>query len=354
MNWKELEFTDFKINHKTGKKYYQQYLKPSFYIEVYFRWTETDLISQFYHEVLDKLGDEFTYHNNNKKGRDSKFKDRDIAFGYFSDFLKSDKNYCWFQLANAGGVGNAIEIGGAADASFTAWVHKTKESEQERTAQSNKQKALLSEFNTAMLPIGIRISRITISFPMTSFVGPEDFKEWVLNTKLIKTGTFFSGTAGYKINSWEGYVNRDAQNKLKQIVTDYLGLDSDISMGNSMGRFLNEDKSDIIPVIKRLNWLNFISQAGLEYAGGFDALKSKIEKNGISKMHGLNKGACIQVSKEPAISAKDDGFQQYFEIYKSVEKLGYKSHPKDRYWLVGKDDSAVKDWLYLYSRKNVN
>ncbi|CAN0596231.1 unnamed protein product, partial [Ectocarpus sp. 12 AP-2014] len=105
MNWKDLEFIDFKINQKTGKKYCQQYLKPSYYLELYLRWTDIEEISHLYHEVLGKLGDKFTCHRNNKKSRESKFKDKDAALRYFTDFLKSDKNYCWFQLSNAGGIG---------------------------------------------------------------------------------------------------------------------------------------------------------------------------------------------------------------------------------------------------------
>lgn len=351
MNWKELEFIDFKINRKTGKKYHQQYLKPSYYLEIYLRWTDSDAISNFYDAVLEKLGNDFTYHHHNKKSRESKFKDQKTAFGYFTDFLKSDKKYCWFQLSNNGGIGNAKEVGGVGDALFEAWVHKAPKNQEEQNAGIDRYKKLLAEFHTDMLPQGIPISKISVSFPLSSFKSTDDFKNWILNTHILKEGTFFSGTAGYRINFWAGYVNENAQQKLKQILNDYPGLEADISIGNAMGRFLNEYKSDIIPVVKRLNWLNFISREGVALLGDFEGFKMNIEKTGFSKIYRLKNGICIQTSKEPAISKNEEGFEQYFEIYENIKRLGYKSHPRDHYGLTGKDDSAVKEWLYKYADK---
>lgn len=352
MNWKDLEFVDFKINPKTGKKYYQQYLKPSYYLEIYFRWTYIEEVSQFYDYVLDKLGSLFTYHHSNKKSRESKFKDPKQAFAYFSDFLNSNQDYCWFQLSNAGGVGNNKEIGGVSDASFKTWFHKAFQNDTEKLNRLNKYKNLLSEYDTDMLPNGIRISNITVSFPIDSFKNPYDFRDWVLNAKLLKEGTFFSGSAGYKINSWQGYVNKDAQKKLNQILIDYPGLDSDISIGNSMGRVLTEDKSDIIPVIKRLNWLNFISDKGIELLGDFKKIKAEIEENDLSTIHDLSKGVCIQTTELPSILKESKEFNQYFKINNIINKLCYKSHPMDSYSLTGrKGNSIVKDWLYFFNQK---
>lgn len=349
MDWTKFEYVGYDINNKTGKKYYQQYLKPSYYLEIYLRWTEEELLLAFYDEVRAVLEPLFLYHGSHKKSGVTKIRKRAAALDFFSDFLKSKETYCWHYLSDKGGVGNAKEMGGIGAAGFDCWVHKTPFSEENKVTQVQKYKENLVTFNTDMLPAGIKVSRIQVRFPINFFKSPSDFSAWILNTSLLKNGTFFSATAGYKINHWAGYTNRIAEAQLKQLLIDYPGLDWDISIGNSIGRFLNEAQSDFLPVIKRINWLTFVSLDGLNEIGGLEVVRKEVTKNGKSTVHELSKGIAIQVCKQPALSTTDEGFEQYSEIHRILQKLSYKSHPKDRYSTP--DDATAKEWLYRFNEK---
>lgn len=347
MDWSKLEFVDYQINQKTGKKYYQQYLKPSYYLEVYLRWTNATELLGFYEAVLNELGSSFHYHGSNKKSAVTKIRKRTAALDFFIQFLKSKQTYCWNYLSNAGGVGNANVQGGIGDASLDCWIHKTPFSVENKRSQVEKYKENLTTYGTEMLPIGTRISKIRLCFPLGFFATPHDFLSWILNSKLIKEGSFFSGSAGYGINSWEGYVNKEAQKKLQEILINYPGLGWNISTGNSLGRFLNSTKSDFLPVIKRLNWLTLVSKEGVSYLGGFEALKQKIAKSGVSTVHLLEKGIGIQTSNKPALSITDEGFNQYFELSRILNVLSYKNHPKDHYFTP--NNETAKEWLYRFN-----
>lgn len=349
MDWSKLEAVGYDVNRKTGNNYYQQYLKPSYYLEVYLRWTEEEVLLAFYKEVLQELEPLFQYHGSDKKSGVTKIRKRAAALDFFSDFLNSKRKYCWNYLSDKGGLGNAKEMGGIGAAAFKCWIHKTPFSEEKQAEQVQKHKEDLLTYETDMLPSGIRVSRTQVRFPIDFFESPADFLDWVLNTSLLKRGTFFSGTAGYKINHWGGYTNRAAEEQLKQILVDYPGLAWDIPMGNSIGRFLNEAKSDFLPVIKRINWLTFVSEEGLHKIGGLDLIQHQIEKNGKSKVHQLSKGIGIQACEKPALSASDDGFEQYVEIHRILNKLCYKSHSRDRY--ATPDDTIAKEWLYRFNEK---
>ena len=328
MNWSDLEYIDFKINAKTGEKYYQQYLKPSYFLELYLRWTSNDEILILHQSIIKEIGHLFKYHHNSNKSSESRISDKEKIFNTIPEFLVSKKTYLWQKLSNSGGVGKGTEIGGTGDASLSYWIHKTPFTENLKIQQVQNYKDSLEKFDTDMLPMGIRVSKINICFPINHFKKPQDFFNWVMNNEFIKNGNFFSGSAGYGINFWEGYTNKKADEKLNEILSELPGLDLEIK-GNNIGRVLNKNKTDFLPIVKRLNWLTFISLEGIEELGGFDQLKAEIEKNKISKLHQLKNGACIQIDKEPILSEKDLNFNQYYTVQNIISKLKFRNHPKD-------------------------
>lgn len=328
MNWNDLEFIDFKVNAKTGKKYYQNYLKPCFFLEINLRWTSNDEILMFHNFIIHEIGHLFNYHHNNTKTSESKFKEKEKTLNILADFLDSKKFYFWQELSNKGGVGNDKEIGGVSDAILSYWIHKTPFSEKIKTQQVEQYKTSLEAHNAHILASGIRISKMQVCFPIDFFEDYEDFFTWIINNKFIKNGTFFSGNAGYRINFWQGYVNKNASEKLSQILSEFPGLDYDVG-GDKLGRVLNETKSDFLPIFKRLNWLTFISNEGVEELGGKDKLKTEIEKNGISSVYALKNGICIRACKTPALSENDPNFNQYYIIQHIISNLRFRNHPSD-------------------------
>ena len=347
MNWTNLEYRGFQVNSKKGFNYYQEYLKPCYYLELYLRWTNEEELLMFHDSIINEIGHLFTYHHNSNKSRASKFKNQKKTFSTLQDFLESKKTHIWHELSNNGGVGNDIEVGGVSDASLTYWIHQSPYSEKTRIKEVEEYKDSLKEYDTEMLHSGIRISNIKVCFPIHHFKSSEVFFDWVINNDFIKKGTFFSGTAGFRINYWEGYVNKKAEEKLHQILTEFPGFDYDIG-GNYMGRVLDENQSDFLPIIKRLNWLTFISKKGVKELNGFKKLKSEIEKNKISSLYQLEKGVCIKANKEPVLSEKDTNFNQYYSIQKTINKLRFRSHPYDSFT---KRNKAISNWFYKFENK---
>lgn len=347
MKWTDFEYRDFEVNSKKGFNYYQEYLKPCYYLELHLGWINDEELLMFHDSIMNEIGHLFTYHHNSNKSGESKFKDKVKIFRTLQDFLESNKTDIWHELSNNGGVGNAKEIGGVSDASLTYWIRKTPYAAESKIQQLEKYKASLEQFNTEMLGIGIKISRMAVCFPLDHFKHSEDFFDWIMNNEFIKKGTFFSGTAGYKINFWQGYVNKNAQEKLNQILTEFPGFDYDIG-GNAMGRVLNDHQSDFLPIIKRLNWLTFISNEGVEELNGIKNLTSEIEKNNISRLYQLKNGVCIRACKEPALSEKEADFNQYYNIQKIISKLKFKSHPNDSF---SKRNKIISDWFYKFENK---
>ena len=341
INWKQLEFTDYLINSKTETKYFQQYLKPCYYLEIFFRWSNTNELLDLYESVAQLMGHLFKYHKSDSSEKETKIKNSDKALSIFRAFLQSEEAYCSRYLSNVGGVGSSTEMGGVGDASFSCWMHKAPYSESLRDKQTCNLRDIALDYGIEMVLRGIPISHFQICFPLNLFKNNDDFLSHVINDILAKIGMFFSGSAGYRVNEWRGaYTNQLADEKLKDILINYPGLDWNIPIGNSMGRVLNSDKSDIIPIIKRVNWLTLVSDEGLPYLGGKEEFLRNIRKNKNCIIHQLNNGIGIQANSQPVISKLDDKIDTYLYVNKVLNPLLYRKHEKDFF------SKVAEDWLY--------
>lgn len=206
-----------------------------------------------------------------------------------------------------------------------------------------------------MLAMGARISNITVCLPIQHFKSTEVFFQWIMSLNIIKQGDFYFATAGYRINSWEGYRNDKAREILLKGLKKYPGMDFNMPFNaGKLGRVLNDDKTDFIPTIKRLNWLTFVSEEGVQIAGGIQKIKNDIEESKISTIHSLEKGICIQSSDTPALSETDERFNQYYIIGKALEDLLFKPHYRD-YFPFTKEDMVIgKEWFYKYHKTPAN
>ena len=355
MNWENLKFIDYKTTSKEngGKKYYQQYLIPSFYLEIHFRWAKKEDLLQLHKQFIDSIGNLFTWHHNHNKSRESKIKDFDKAFNHFPEWLEKQKGLTfWHRFSNVGGTGKMNkphEFGGIGDAKLEYWIAKESLNFENKEKQVQKYKESLIEFNTDMLAMGVRISNITVCLPIQYFKSADDLFHWIMSLNLIRQGNFNFATAGYRLNYYRGYNNDRATEILIKALEKYPGFEFDMPFrAGKLGRVLNDYKTDFIPSIKRLNWLTFVADEGVQVAGGIQKIRDCIEKNGISIIHFLEKGICIQGSKKPALAESDEGFNQYYVIGKTIEKLLFKPHERDSYPFTKEYMDIGKQWFYKF------
>lgn len=340
INWDQFKYIDFKINQKTGEKYFQQYLVPSYYLEVFFYSVEPELLLEHFDYACDKISDQFIYHHNNTKSNESKMKDKQKTFKDFKSSIKS-KKYVWSMFSKNAGSGSHSEIGGASDATFSCWFHKKSTNDLKNDIEIYKTK--LVEYDTKILPIGIKVSVATVCLPVDAFESEASFKSWVLNSPLVKSSEFHSGSAGYRVNYWSGYINPNAKSRLKEVLLNAPGFDYEIPVVSAMGRVLTPDQHNILPIVKRPNWLTLISNLGLTILGGEKSFRSKIEKDESFQITNLSGGVCIQTQKKPALFAGDKALMAYYDLGNLLEPLKFVSHEKDSY--SSPDHETAKQWL---------
>ncbi len=317
INWKEFEFIDYKVNRKTNKKYYQQYLKPCWYIDLNFRWTNREEMLRLYDEIILQLGHHFRYHHSNSQSSETKLKDKEKAFLKFHDFWNSKDDYLWRTFSNIGGIGTREPYGGVGDAAFSCWIHKSPYDEKTNTKQVAKYISRCKEYDSECLVQGAKISTIEINLPINDFVSPDDFFKWFY--KIVKPLTLFSGTAGIRMNQHQGYANAKAQDKLIAILEEYPGFDYDFRIGNTLGTVLNKDKSHFLPLLRRLNWLNIIETKAIEELGGLHYLKSK----DIGEIITIDNGIVFKTSPNPVLKKGDLGLKKYTDLKKLLDPILY-------------------------------
>lgn len=355
MNWENFKYIDYKTtDQKYGsKKYYQQYIVPSYYLSIHFLLAEKRDLVQLHNQLIDSLGHLFTWHQNYNKSRASKIRDRNKAFSYIPGWLeKPTGSTCWSVLTNVGGTGsmnNPEEYGGIGDARLEYWIARETLSPSNKKKQVQQYKEYLIHFNSDILNIGARISNITICIPIEHFKSTDDFFHWIMNLNLINQGKLSFATAGYRINYFEGYDNNTANKILINLLEKYPGFEFRGLFHQKLGRILNDDKTDFVTIINRLNWLTFVSEEGVQLTGGIQKLKDDIEKNRLSIIHPLEKGICIQATNKPALTESDEGFNQYYIINTALKKLIFEPLECDYFHFTKKE--VLKDWFYKFHKR---
>lgn len=353
MNWKELECIDCKKNQKTGNQYCQKYLTTSLYVEFYFHWVDREDIIDFYHSVLSELKDQFAYHHNSKKHRESKMRDKLKVFSQLENSIEKmrSSDHFWFLLSDRGGVGSEKELGGVGNAEAHFFIRGKRFSEEALIKEINLYKENLEEFQLDFLPGGVPSSSIRILFPRDHFSSFDDFRNWILDQKFVRKGDFLSGSAGYSLNIWTGYSSQLANEKRDKILKEFPGFD--LANGAGFVRMLDKSRSNFLPSLKRVNWLNFISSLGVDTLGGIQTIKTNLQDKNLS-FYSTGEGLCIQCSPEPVIDSKDPRIKIYSYLAKTLEPLlpepFYINNRIERY--AGLPTKIGTEWMYYFHSRD--
>ena len=349
-DWNQFRFKAEREDEK-GKAFFTQYLQPSLYLSVYLWLTDAALIMDCYNRCWEQFGDRYRFHEGGKTANITKIGDKQKAREQFSNFWTSPKEtYLWRKLSNFGGKGIQNEFGGVGDCSFECWLHKNPETSDSASRMAKAietQQQHLKEFNTDFLATGLRISSIHINIPADSFSTGAEFLQWVKAFSIISEGVFWSATAGYALNQYQGHVNQAANARAAQLLTDHPGFDFDTGIGNTMGRNFVPGNNFFVPQLKRINWLNIINSDAAALLGGKEKLTQSINESNELKVHTLQHGYIIQAGPTPQIGDNGKAPLAYHEAAGLLRPLLYRAHARDSY----SDFEAVKkQWMYHFHR----
>ncbi|WP_212004669.1 type VI immunity family protein [Chitinophaga sp. HK235] len=325
-NWDVFRCRDYKeTNHTPPVRYWQEYLQPCLYLTVYFQYTDDELMLDFYNRALELLEPVFNYHNGGTTTAETRIRNKDKALQQFPDFLAAKQNFLWRRLANRGGVGIKDEGGGIGDASFECLIHRRPATPRNLAAAAElavKYRAELEATGSKQLYKGVSISEMNICLPVDSFTGASAFLDWVSGFRIIQSGSFFSASAGYTMVKWEGYSNSQAQAKLKQLLAEHPGFDYRIpGITVMLGRHFSLEKNCFVPQLKRINWLNMISDEALVFLGGEEGFLKQAAGYPSVSLRPLTKGYIVQAGDAPGIGDSGKAPDAYYDAAQLLQPL---------------------------------
>jgi hypothetical protein len=132
---------------------------------------------------------------------------------------------------------------------------------------------------------------------------PARLRDWVLEFDLLESATGFSGFAGYALNHMDIVTDSDHRQlsvqSLASLCRRYPGLGMfDGSAQSKIFRY-RPDQGDILPRIKRANWLTLLCDRTVDAAGGADSLRSALGRDLPIEMDRLPHGFWIQAGPAP-------------------------------------------------------
>ena len=318
-NWDEFKFWGHRYNSKYEQNFYQEYLQPSLFIDIYSTYTDSEAWLGTYHKVLDLIGDSIQYHNSG-----SRIRDREKAFERYPLLLENPKEkYISRVMGDYYGKGNCAIgkkpafTGGVGCAEINIWQHKfTKESWQKRIETSF---SLISCFK--------------IRIPVDQFADEQAFLNWVLPLDLLQSPTLFSATAGYRIEHYEGHQDPDARKKFEAILDEHPGFESG-NIGNVLGDMHSEEHKLLKPQLSRINWLNALSEdAFLFFPGGRVGMWNAAQKWPELALHDLPHGFMVQAGEEPSIGDNGKAPEAYYSAGKLLETFSRHLSPRELQFL---------------------
>ena len=156
------------------------------------------------------------------------------------------------------------------------------------------------------------VSEITLTMPLDMEAAhPQRLLRWLLDRPLIAQTAFASGHAGLGVNR-DGLVADNAlsaeiNGRLAYAVVRHPGLDWQKNpILNEVMRYDSRSR-DLVPQIKRVNWLTFTSSRTLSALGPVEEITARIASGPSVAIHPLRHGLLVQAGPEPALADTNTG-----------------------------------------------
>jgi hypothetical protein len=180
---------------------------------------------------------------------------------------------------------------------------------------------------------------------------PARLRDWVLEFELLESTTGFSGFAGYALNYMDLVTDSDHKQlslqSLASLCRRYPGFGmSDGSAQSKIFRY-RPDPGDILPRIKRANWLTLLCDRTVDAVGGADSLRAALGNGLPIQMDRLPHGLWIQAGAAPQHG--DLAQRDFIPAYRRVARAlhGVRIEEIDT---LGKEfmSTAANEWLNAF------
>jgi len=168
--------------------------------------------------------------------------------------------------------------------------------------------------------IGASKFRLTVP-PEHPLAAPEAVRTWMLDLEMLRSTDEFSGYCGCALNYYvqpgEADLYLPAKMALSSFCLRYPGLGWD---GAIQGKIFRYDPAidDLLPLVKRANWLTLLSSRTVEFLGGRDRLAADLGSDQSVSFDDLPLGVAIQAGPEPQTG--DLGQRDFLPLYRRVAR----------------------------------
>ncbi len=156
------------------------------------------------------------------------------------------------------------------------------------------------------------VSEITLTMPLdTELASPPLLCRWMLQRPLIAETAFASGHAGLGLNRDSLVADMDLSDQIRgrlaYAVVRHPGLDW--QKNDILDRIMRYERSsgDLVPQIKRVNWLTLTSSRTLALLGHYEEVTERIASAAGVATHPLRNGLLIEAGPEPSLGDSSTG-----------------------------------------------
>jgi hypothetical protein len=182
-------------------------------------------------------------------------------------------------------------------------------------------KKLYDEGVRHLLPCTI----LRITFPLDHpLASPDACLAWIKSLRLVSSGEFASGYAGYALNYHESVGSMNLQQlmneRLAALVLQHPGFDW-LNTYDVVERLLpfNPRTETFLPLIKRTNWVCLVSERAIAHLGGRERVKESLAASAGIDVDDVGTGIAVRAGAAPQIG--DIPLGDTIPLFRSVAKV---------------------------------
>lgn len=202
------------------------------------------------------------------------------------------------------------------------------------------------------------VSSVQVTFPVDHpLAEPTRFRDWIMNLTCVKEAAFVGGHAGFGINTYyesgKHQYNEIIQATLSEALAKHPGLDleSSGSVNSHLLRYI-PGQIELVPQMKRVQWLTFLRDDTLDLCGGREKVTTELFRNPNTILHPLPGALAVQAGHTPGIGDIDVG--DYLDEYRHVAQVlaparlaEYRGRSRNK----GFTDEKAQAWLEAFQRE---
>jgi TseV toxin immunity protein TsiV len=196
---------------------------------------------------------------------------------------------------------------------------------------------------------------LRLTFPTDHpLASPDALADWIARLRLVTSGEFGSGYAGYALNCHASVGSMNLQQlmheRLAALVLQHPGFDWH-SPHDIMDRLLPFDprRGTFLPLIKRANWISLISERAIAHLGGRDDVKESLGSAAGVEVSDVGTGISIRAGAAPHIGDTPSG-----DVLPTLRSVARVIRPVRMETIPGPGsgfpDDRAQEWLEAFDR----